>query len=348
MISLPAYKPAGFSTRRGSSMPATSRLPTAIALLLLAIAAPAGEALKVGLILAGSATDGGWNQLAAEALAQVKAKLGAQVSVIQKVTQDKAGDELRDYAADGFQLVIAHGYEFLNPAAEAARTISATKFAVSGADVARPGIATLDFDLSQASYQLGIIAGRLTRSGRLGFVGGAPFPSVKACYRGFLAGARSVKPEATVAEAYTSWDEPVKSKSQTEAFLRQGIDLVFHDVDAASRGVFEAIREHNAKDPANPAYAFGSVADQNASPICAPFIPASAVIRLDTTFLRLATAVRDGAFKPGIERENIALGTCVAVLNPALIGTLLTPALQAEVEEAGRKLAAGTIAIPAE
>ena len=130
-------------------MSAISRIVTAIALLAVAAVASAGEALKVGLILAGSATDGGWNQLAADAIAQVKAKLGAQVSIIQKVTQDKAGDELRDYAADGYQLVIAHGYEFLNPAAEAAKTISKTKFAVSGADVAKPGIVTLDFDVSQ-------------------------------------------------------------------------------------------------------------------------------------------------------------------------------------------------------
>ena len=330
-------------------MPVVCRtLTTIVALFALATVASAGEALKVGLILAGSATDGGWNQLAADALAQVKTKLGAQVAVIQKVTQDKAGDELRDYAADGYQLVIAHGYEFLNPAAEAAKTITATKFAVSGADVAKPGIATLDFDLSQASYQLGIIAGRMTKTGKLGFLGGAPFPSVKACYRGFVAGAKSVKPDVTVAEAYTSWDEPVKSKSQTEAFLRQGIDLVYHDVDAASRGVFEAIRERNVKDPASPVYVFGSVADQNANPICASHTLASAVIRLDTTFLRLATAVRDGSFKPGIERENIALGTCVAVLNPTLVGSLLTPAIQAEVEEAGKKLAAGTISVPTE
>lgn len=324
------------------------RVLTAIALLAVATIASPGEALKIGLILAGSATDGGWNQLAADAIAQVKTKLGAQVSVIQKVTQDKAGDELRDYAADGYHLVIAHGYEFLNPAAEAAKTITKTKFAVSGADVAKPGIVTLDFDVSQASYQLGIIAGRMTKTGKLGFIGGAKFPSVIACYRGFAAGAKSVKPDVTVAEAYTSWDEPVKSKSQTEAFLGQGIDLVYQDVDSAGRGVFEAIREHNVKHPTAPVYVFGCVADQNANPICAPFTLASAVIKLDTTFIRLATAVRDGTFKPGVERENIALGTCVAVLNPMLIGSLLTPAIQAEVEEAGKKLAAGTITILAE
>jgi basic membrane protein A len=317
-------------------------------LFVAASAASAGEALKIGLICSGSVTDGGWTQLAKEAMDQVKARLGAQVSVIQKVSADKAGAEMRDYAADGYQLVIAHGYEFLNPAAEVAKTITATKFAVSGADAARPGIVTLDFDVSQASCQLGIIAGRVTKTGKLGFVGGAPFPSVKACYRGFLAGARSVRPDVTVAEAYTSWDEPVKSKAQVEAFLKQGIDLVYHDVDAASRGVFEAIKEHNAADVDHPAYVFGCVADQNANAICPEATLACAVIRLDEAFMRLAVAVRDGTFKAGLERQNIALGTCIAVLNPRLVGGLLTPALQAEVEAAGRRLVAGTLVVPAE
>jgi basic membrane protein A len=321
------------------------------ALLLLAVlvaAVPGGEALKIGLICSGSVTDGGWNQLAREAIEQVRQQLGAEVSVLQKVTQDKAGDELRAYAADGYQLVIAHGYEFLAPAAEVAAGSTTMRIAVSGADVARPGIVTLDFDVSQASYQLGLIAASLTRSGKLGFVGGAPIPSVKACYRGFLAGARAVRADVTVAEAYTSWDEPVRSKAQTEAFFAQGIDLVYHDVDAASRGVFEAVREHNARNPAQPVYVFGCVADQNANPVCPEHILASAVIRLDATFRKLADSVLDRSFAPGVIREDLARGTCIAVLNPRLLGRVLTPEIQALVQRAGRDLASGSVTIPAQ
>jgi len=321
--------------------------------LLLAVlgCAYAAEPLKIGLLCSGSVTDGGWNQLAKEAIEQVKKDLKAEVSVLQKVTQDKAGDELRAYAADGYDLVIAHGYEFLNPAAEVAAAVTATatmKIAVSGADVARPGIVTLDFDLSQASYQLGIIAGKLTRSGKLGFVGGAPFPSVKACYRGFVAGAKSVRADVSVAEAYTSWDEPVKSKQQTEAFFAQGIDLVYHDVDAASRGVFEAVRERNAKDPSKPVYVFGCVANQNANPICPDHILASAVIRLDAAFRAVAESVLAKKFAPGVVREDLAHGTGVALLNPKLLGGVLTAEIQALVEKAGKELVAGGITIPAE
>jgi basic membrane protein A len=313
----------------------------------LVLGAVAAEPMRIGLLCSGSVSDGGWNQLAKEAIEQVAKGTGAKVSILQKVTQDKAGDELRGYAADGYDLVIAHGYEFLTPAAEVAAG-STMKIAVSGADVARPGIITLDYDVSQASYQLGVIAGTLTRSGRLGFVGGAPIPSVKACYRGFRAGARAVRPDVSVAEAYTSWDEPVKSKAQTEAFIGAGIDLVYHDVDAASRGVFEAVKEHNARAPGAPVQVFGCVADQNANPICPEATLASAVIRLDASFRTVADAVAAKLFSPGVVHENLARGTCVAVLNPRLVGGVLTPAIQALVERAGKDLVSGAITIPAE
>ncbi len=316
-------------------------------LLILALGLHTAEPLKIGLLCTGSVTDGGWNQLAKDAIEQLKKELKAEVSILQKVTQDKAGDELRAYAADGYDLVIAHGYEFLTPAAEVAAGTK-MKIAVSGADVARPRIVTLDFDVSQASYQLGVIAGTLTKSGKLGFIGGAPFPSVKACYRGFVAGAKSVRANVTVAEAYTAWDEPVKSKQQAEAFFAQGIDLVYPNVDAASRGVFEAVKERNAKDPTKPVYVFGCVADQNANPVCPDHILASAVIRLDAAFRTVAEAVVAKTFAAGVVRENLARGTCVAVLNPKLIGGVLTAEIQALVEQAGKDLVAGKITISAE
>src|SRR4051812_5349912 len=113
-------------------------------------AAAADAPLKVALICSGSTTDGGWNQLAKDGIDAVAKELGAKIVVEQKITADKAGDEMRANAADGCDLVIAHGYEFLTPAAEVAKSGGKTKYAVSGADSAKDGIATIDFDLSQA------------------------------------------------------------------------------------------------------------------------------------------------------------------------------------------------------
>ena len=321
-----------------------------VLLACLALFQPAQAAdsapFKVALLLAGSATDGGWNQLAKDGIGALTTELHASVSVIQKVSGYKAGDELRDYAADGYDLVIAHGYEFLNPTAEAAKSSPKTRFAVSGADQARPGIITIDFDLSQASYQIGMLAARLSKSGRIGFIGGDKFPSVLACYRGLCAGARSIRPDIIAVDAYTGWDQPARSMAQAEAFFAQGVDVIYHDVDAASQGVFEAVKERNAAKGPGAAYVFGSVADQNANPICPEATPASAVILLDQVFLRVARSVKDGSFRPGLVRENISVGTCVLHLNPAALGTIIPPTWQQEVAEAGRRLAAGEIVIP--
>ena len=330
-------------------------LPALVSLILVGAAvaqeivaqetvAPAAEP-SVALMAAGSTNDGGWSQLAKEGLDKLTAA-GSRTTVIQKITADQAATELRDLAADGYQLVIAHGYEFLNPASEAAKTITTTYFAVSGADVARPGIVTIDFDVSQASYQLGIIAGTLSKTGKLGFIGGGAFPSVKACYRGFAAGAKSVRPEVTVAEAYTSWDQVTQNKSQAEAFINQGIDQIYPDVDAAAKGVYEAVKEHNMAHPANLVWTYGCVGNANANPAAGAWTLASAVIRLDTAFAHVVKQVRDHAWKPGVVSENLATGTCVAVLNPSLQGTAIDAALQAKVEAAGKALIAGELTIP--
>ena len=311
-------------------------------LALLALSLPAAE-LKIALLCTGSTNDGGWNQLAREGADKLKQELGATVTVQQRVSADTAAASIKDFAADGYQLVIAHGYEFLNPAAATAAAIGGTRIAVSGADAARPGIVSIDFDVSQASYQLGILAGRLSRSGKLGFIGGGPFPSVKACYRGFLAGARSVRPDVTVAEAYTSWDDVAKNKSQAEAFIAQGIDQIYPDVDAAARGIYEAVAERNIAHAEAPVLTYGCVGDANANPAAGKWTVASAVIRLDNAFRHIAIMVRDGAWKAGVDREDLASGTCVAVLNPAFA---LDPLVKAEVEAAGKALIAGGIAIP--
>ena len=323
----------------------STRMPLILACLLLAVTAQAAE-FKVALLCTGSTNDGGWNQLAKEGADRLVKDLGATVTVQQRVSADTAATSIKDFAADGYQLIIAHGYEFLNPAAASVASVGATRLVVSGGDVAKPGLVTIDFDVSHASYQLGILAGRLTKTGKLGFIGGGAFPSVTICYRGFLAGARSVRPDVTVAEAYTSWDDVAKNKAQAEAFISQGIDQIYPDVDAAARGVYEAVKERNTAKPDALVWTYGCVGDANANPAAGAWTVASAVIRLDNAFRHVATMVKDGTWTPGLVREDLASGTCVTILNPALIGTVITPALAAEVEAAGKALVAKSITIP--
>ena len=315
----------------------------------------AGTGPKIGLIVTGSTSDGGWNQLASDSMNRLAKLNNAEIMLRQQVSKDAAADAIRQLDAKGCTLVIAHGYEYLEPVKEltdpSKPNAVKVKIAVSGGDVNSPNFQSLYYDLSGASYQLGVIAAKVSKSGKLGFIGGAPFPTVTAMERGFEAGAKSVNPAVTVAAQYTGWDDPSKAKKQAEAFMEQGVDVIMQNVDAASRGVFEAIKEHNSKTPDAPkflAYTFGANSDQNGNPVCAEYTLASAVIRMDKAFDRALRQVKDAEFKGGVVKEDIASGVSVAVINPILVGNVIDRDTVKLVQDIGKKLAEGEIKVPDE
>jgi len=315
--------------------------------------APAASSIKIGLLVSGTATDHGWNQLAWDSLNLYSAAHSGttETSKLESVKDTDAADLMRKYDSQGYGLIIAHGYEYLQPAKDVAASLK-TKIVVSGGDVDSPAFQSLLYDLSGASYQLGVIAAKVSKTGKLGFIGGAPYPTVTAMQRGFEAGALSVNPKATVTSQYTGFDDPNKAKQQTEAFIAQGIDVIMQNVDAASKGVFEAVKEYNSNPagtkPGFAVYTFGANSDQNANDICPDYTLASAVIKMDVAFDRAIQQVRDGTFKGGIVKEDLASGISVAVLNPRLIGKVIDADTQKLVEHAGMDLVSGKVKIPEE
>ena len=166
--------------------------------------------------------------------------------------------------------------------------------------------------------------------------------------RGFEAGAKSVNPAITVSDQYTGWDDPSKAKKQAEAYMQQNIDVIMQNVDAASSGVFEAVQEHNAASGKSmTAYTFGANSDQNNNPVCPDYTLASAVIKMDVAFDRVIQQVKDGNFKGGLIKEDLASGVSVAVLNPKLVGKVIDPGVPQLLDDAARKLASGEAKIPA-
>ncbi|HTV46925.1 MAG TPA: BMP family protein [Phycisphaerae bacterium] len=308
--------------------------------------ADANAPLNIAFIVSGSYTDGGWSENGRNAILAVAKEFGAHVSAVEHVSPIQAVSMMRDYAvSDNYDVVIGHGYEFLTPAQQIAAMGTNTKFIVSGTDQSAPNVMALNFDLSQPSYVLGVLAAQISKTGKLGFIGGEAAPAVTVCYHGFLAGARSVNPNITVAESYTDWNQTALSKSQAEAYIQQGIDVIYQDVDAASQGVFEAVSQadQNPSLHDHPVYVFGSNSNQNDNPTCSQYTLASAVIDMKTAYAHVIKSVMDGTFKPGVVVENSQNGVCIAVLNPKLIGTVITPEMVKSVDAAEAKIQAGKI-----
>jgi basic membrane protein A len=181
----------------------------------------------------------------------------------------------------------------------------------------------------------GMVAGGLTRSNVLGFVGGIELPPIKAAYQGWVNGAKAVNPRIRTREIYlNSFDDAAAGREAALALIRVGADVLHHNADAAALGLFQAAKEHPG------VYVFGANADQ--AKLAADRVVGSAVIDLPHAFLLIASEVRAGRFKPRVEAFGLASGVVRYVPNPRL-DSLVPPSLRARLRAATDSMAAGTL-----
>ncbi len=294
---------------------------------------PAGQ--RVGLITPGSIADAAWNSGAYAGLQQIHDSLGLAISHVEARTPAEQDEALRTFAAQGYELVFAHGFEFQGPAERVSTQYPATIFIVTSGSRARGNVAPLIFRLEEASYLAGMMAGGLTRSNTLGFVGGIELPPIKAAYEGWVNGAKAVNPKVQSREIYlNSFDDAAAGREAALALIRAGADMFHHNADAAALGVFQAAKESKG------VYVFGSNADQTA--LAPERVVGSAVIDLPRAFLLVAREVKAGTFTPKVESFGLSSGVIRYTPNPRLEG-LVPPALEARVTAAADSISAGTL-----
>ena len=294
--------------------------------------------IRVGLITPGSIADAAWNSGAYAGLQRIHDSLGLAISHVEARTPAEQDEALRSYAAQGYELVFAHGFEFQGPAERVSAQYPKTVFIVTSGARARGNVSPLIFKLEDASYLAGMVAGGLTRSGILGFVGGIELPPIKAAYEGWVNGAKAVNPKVQSREIYlNSFDDAAAGREAALALIRVGADMFHHNADAAALGVFQAAKESRG------VYVFGANADQ--SSLAPDRVPGSAVIDLPHAFLLVAREVKAGTFTPKVESFGLASGVVRYEANPKL-DSLVPAALKARVKAAADSIAAGTL-VPA-
>src|SRR4029079_19374645 len=107
-----------------------------------------------------------------------------------------------------------------------------------------PNLAGMTFGFADASYLAGMLAASVTKSNKLGVIGGTELPPVVESFKAFEQGAHAVNPAIKVVTSYIgNWDDVGAGKEQALAQLSQGVDVIFQNADAAGLGVFQAARE---------------------------------------------------------------------------------------------------------
>jgi len=270
-----------------------------------------GSTLKVALLTPGPVSDQSWNAGAYNGLLQIRDSLGAQISHIETKTPAEFDENFRQYGSQGYTIVFGHGFEFQDAAKRVAPEFPKTIFITTSGTTAGPNLAGMTFGFADASYLAGILAASMTKTNRLGVIGGTALPPVVESFRAFEKGAHDANPQIKLITSYIgNWDDVSAGKEQALAQLSQGVDVIFQNADAAGLGVFQAARERKN------AFVIGSNSDQNS---VAPDVTlGSVVINLPLAFLTIAREVKDGTFKPGVIPLGEASHVVTLVLNPAL------------------------------
>ncbi len=296
---------------------------------------PAEPGMRVALITPGSIADAAWNAGAYQGLLRIRDSLGVSISHVEARTPAEQEEALRTYAAQGYDLVFAHGFEFQGVAERVSAQYPRPVLIVTSGARAVGNVVPLIYRLEQASYLAGMVAGGVTRSNMLGFVGGIELPPIEAAYRGWARGARATNPKADSRKIYlNSFDDAAAGREAALALIRAGADVFHHNADAAALGLFQAARETPG------VYVFGANADQSA--VAPDRVLGSAIIDLPHSFLLVAREVASGALKTEPHEFGLKSGVIRYEANPALAGVV--PAeLEARVRAAGDSIAAGTL-----
>jgi basic membrane protein A len=336
-----------------SRAPWTKLIPVACASLVWAcgperppvsedVAPSVPPTFRAALLTAGPVSDAGWYAGAYQGLLMLRDSLGAEVSHQQTRTPAEFDEAFLSYASAGYDVVFAHGFEYQDAAIRAGERFPGTTFVVSGGGRVAANVVPLIFTLEEGSYLAGMVAAGMSATGVLGMVGGVAIPPVQGTFRAFEAGALAVRPDVRILESFIgNWDDVGAAKEATVAQLRRGADVIIHNTDAASFGVFQAVRE--AVEAGDRVWALGMNSDQNE--VAPEVILGSAVIRIPQSFLETARAWQAGELGGAPLYAGAKDDVVDFVLNPALLDQIPSELVR-RMEEARARIRAAELEVP--
>lgn len=213
---------------------------------------------RIAYLTDGRFSDAGWGAFAYNAGQEIISKYGYEVSFLDNISISNIETTLKNYADRNYDIIIAQGYEWGEPAIKVAREYPDIKFIVFTGQVKSKNVASIFPKQQEAAFLLGALASMLSKNHTIGFIGGdEKYPNLKNIYEGYKQGALHVYPNTKILVTYLGdWDNEAKGRSAALSQIEQGADFLLHVADTSGQGVIQAAKEKGV-------YAFGAVSDQN-------------------------------------------------------------------------------------
>lgn len=202
---------------------------------------------KVAMLLPGSINDQSWNAAGYAGLTKLKA-MGVEVAYSENVQAADHIEAMKDYARRGFSPIIGHSGRFLSAAQRVGPEFDKTIFFVGSGSGGGANVISLDLANEQFGYLAGVLAARMSKTGKVGVVAGLEgLPNMIASVGGFRLGVKSVRPDAEVKVIYLqSMEDPAAAKEAAYALIGGGADVIGGKLNAGHAGIIQAAKDKGA------------------------------------------------------------------------------------------------------
>jgi basic membrane protein A len=312
----------------------------AAAAMILAGPAAAQEFKPALIFDMGGKFDKSFNEAAYNGAEMFKKEAGIDYLEFEVTNESQREQSLRKLAQRGATVIVATGFA----QAPALKTVAAefpdVKFTLIDDVVDLPNVQSIIFKEHEGSFLVGVLAATASKTGKVGFVGGMDIPLIRKFACGYVQGAKYANPNAQVFENMTgttgdAWNDPTKGGELARSQFDRGADVVYAAAGGTGLGVYQA-----AKDSGKLAIGV----DSNQNYIHPGTMLTSMLKRVDLAVYNAFKTAQDGTWKPGVQILGLAedgVGWALDDNNKALI----TPDMQAKVEQAKKDIIAGTIQV---
>lgn len=272
------------------------------------------------------------------ALAAAQERGEIDYSFSEKVSNSDYVRVMREYAEGGADLIVGESFGVAREARKVADDYPEVAFLMG--DSGKPhgsNFAVFDNWIHEPCYMMGVIAGSMTKTNKIGMVGGHAIGEVNRLFHAFMEGARSVNPDVEFKVSFIgSWYDPPKAKEFAFAQIEAGVDVIY----AERAGVVDAAREKGI-------VAFGNVNDMNKAENGKDVVVASALWHMEPAIDHAIAQVKAGAFEAEDYKEWTMMKAGGASLSPFYEFDDKIPAeTKAKIEALGQQIKAGSLVVP--
>ncbi len=270
-----------------------------LTLLALGFASPAraeDKKLKACFIYVGPVGDIGWSFAHDEARKLTEKMLPwLETKYVESVPEGQALPVLdRLVTKDHCNVVFTTSFGFMDQTLEAAKKYPQVVFAHVTGFKRAPNMATYMADFYQLYYLNGLMAGALTKTGKVGYVAAFPIPELKRHISAFALGVRAVNPKATVHLKWlNSWVSPIKARESAEALMAEGADVMAFSEDTATVVQVTGRKKVLSFSHYSPMQRFAP-----------DFVVSGQMVHWEKIYVDCLSKVRDGTYAPG-KMQNV-------------------------------------------